>query len=665
MIKIDSLGYEQIYEAKPGESINPGDGGVWFKTFRGIVMYKINSSPDQHDVLYTEFYFRGTRYTDNPDYQVYLSNDLEANAQQVLNEAYSPYPTQPVYTPGEVTPTTPTYDITIPSAWKWLIDLLSPIWTPLDGIWKWLTDPASGLHWILGNLGTVISGAITGLGSAISGISIVLGALGGNIVKAFTDGTADIIEKAVTDGASKMATSVTDALGHTPAWREAMDASGLPFANANLDLLMSGPKETGAELNTTPYAEALDKVQALNKALLGAELAIYGTSLVVETASLGQVETVAKLMEAITQSPVGIRLQEVAILDSLEKTIFNKARKQNNFLYRPNTPDTGNLINMRMKEIIGQNDFEENLAYQGYSKEWATKFWDAHFGPPSLTDIITAYRRGIEVKYPKSDPASGEIVWIGPKALDLSDVRYLLESIDLDPRYIDIFMTRIHNDVPITYARWMWETGAITTRDQVLEIVRRQGVDPQYENNVVDMVTGFAVRAYRRRYWVALQMALTKGVITEAEVKAGIADNPVDATIDYWMIKTAQVRKLIADKGIVSGGEKLLALGDVKKAYINEIMNEDTLRTDLMGRGYSLTDIQTLIDVLNLDRISITTGKKVVALSVSEMINAWRYDVWTEDKIRIELSLRGLSQSEIDTMISTYKAKWGVAEQQG
>jgi hypothetical protein len=78
-------------------------------------------------------------------------------------------------------------------------------------------------------------------------------------------------------------------------------------------------------------------------------------------------------------------------------------------------------------------------------------------------------------------------------------------------------------------------------------------------------------------------------------------------------------------------------------------------------RDYQTADIQTLIEVLNLDKAETVEGRKVVALNVSEMFNAFKYEVWSEDELRTALMVRGLALDEVNTLIETKKRSWGVA----
>jgi hypothetical protein len=206
----------------------------------------------------------------------------------------------------------------------------------------------------------------------------------------------------------------------------------------------------------------------------------------------------------------------------------------------------------------------------------------------------------------------------------------------------------------------MFETGSITA-ERVAEIVARNGFAPKDQPAIVDFITKFQERRYRQRYLITLSTGYARGVVDLDELGREVKAAGYSQGVADWIVKSSDIRKEIASRGSTATGPKLLALGELKKAYTFNKINADSFTTDLLGRGYQLTDIQLLIEVLDVDKSSIEEGRKVVALSVTEYLNAFRYGVMTEDAVRIELALRGLSTDEVNTLIETKKRQWGVS----
>jgi hypothetical protein len=56
-------------------------------------------------------------------------------------------------------------------------------------------------------------------------------------------------------------------------------------------------------------------------------------------------------------------------------------------------------------------------------------------------------------------------------------------------------------------------------------------------------------------------------------------------------------------------------------------------------------------------------GGAVSGLTLIQLVDAWRYKVIDEAKLRNILVLRGLSDEEVSIIEKTYEAKWGVSPQ--
>jgi hypothetical protein len=361
-------------------------------------------------------------------------------------------------------------------------------------------------------------------------------------------------------------------------------------------------------------------------------------------------------------------VEEIGIPDTVKEImgapvrfgIMPPLQKYLNSVYQPNLPGIGDLTNMRMKEVIGQPAFREWIKYQGYSEDWADKYWDAHYTPPSLSDILTAWRRKIPVNIPFEDPVTGEYQMRQVDQLSEDDVKSLMERIDLDPRYFDIFATRKYVTPPIGMTRFLFETGAIKTREEVTDLVALEGYEPKYIEAITDFIVNFQARRWRVRYLQALSTGYTKGVRTTEQIHAAVIDAGYTEDVAKWLIDSANVRLDIEKAKGTTGGAKLLSEGELKRLYLKNHLSADQLRTELQVRGYSTTDIDLLIVMLDEEKVVVSAGGSKVALSIPELLSAMRYGKMTEDQVGIELQLRGLSLQETEILISTKKAQWGM-----
>lgn len=307
-----------------------------------------------------------------------------------------------------------------------------------------------------------------------------------------------------------------------------------------------------------------------------------------------------------------------------------------------NVPPYQEIVNERVKEVITQDDFRAFLRLQGYQPEWADRIWTAHFIPPGLNDILVAWRRGV---------------------IDEAEVSRLMKIIDLDvDRFKDVFETRKFNDPSISLARFMFEIGAID-KDRVRDIVWRNGFAGKDQDALVDFVTKFQERRWRTRYLVGLSSAMLYGAATEEEIKAEVSAAGYQPGVAEWLIKYSLLRVKIRDAQLSGGKPRLLSVGDLKKLYKTGKFPARDLETELMKRGYDAQDVTWTMSLLNVEMSKEDAGGAVSGLTLIQLVDAWRYKVIDEVKLRNILVLRGLSDEEVSIIEKTYEAKWGVSPQ--
>jgi len=278
------------------------------------------------------------------------------------------------------------------------------------------------------------------------------------------------------------------------------------------------------------------------------------------------------------------------------------------------------------------------MGYYGIERVWADRIWDAHFIPPSLGDLLLSWRRGVI-----SEPELDELMIL----------------VDLDPRFKAIFDTRKYIDPSLTLARFMFETGAINI-NRLHELVLREGYTPEDAEAVTVALTRFQERRFRTSYLLAMATGVTYAAYTEAELTKAVTDAGYTEAVAGWMLKLGEAKRATALARKKAPGPKLLSLGDLKRAYISDKITEDQLTLDLQTRQYEIGDIDILVALLSDQKVTESAGGKKLALTQSELLNAWRFQEITEDQVRIELALRGLDQGEIDILIATKRKQWSL-----
>ncbi|MCJ7763528.1 hypothetical protein MUP38_08775 [Candidatus Bathyarchaeota archaeon] len=470
---------------------------------------------------------------------------------------------------------------------------------------------------------------LTNLNALPTELSNFFGGIVGNLIKGLFE-----------TGSNLMSYRILDTLQGTPASvKSALEMVPAGFGNSfEKYVKVSNPENylnqvsAGGDIMPAVRQQVGDCINLLRE--------MDGINFALGLASLGQIRTVSDEIQML-EGTFGIsnltrKFNEIR----QDRAITKNVEYYFNEVYQPEIPNTQDLINMVVKEKMTIDKFKDYMKKRGFNPSWSQLIWDAHFKAPDLDDILTAWRRGLITE-------------------ERVDELFIL--IDLDPAFKQIFDTRKYQDPPLMQIRLMFETGAIDAA-KVPEYIHRLGYAPEFEAAIVEFVLHFQERRYKTRYITQLMTALAQGKTTEEETRLAVADVGFTKETADIIVKTSLLRRLTYAKASETTTEKALTLGELKKAYVEDIITETELRAAMMQRGYSLTDINIVVNLLNKDKIVESEGRRVVVLTVAEMVNAWRYSVITEDTLRTNLLGRGLDLNEIDILIKTKKASWGIAE---
>jgi hypothetical protein len=315
-----------------------------------------------------------------------------------------------------------------------------------------------------------------------------------------------------------------------------------------------------------------------------------------------------------------------------------------NTLWAPYIPKEADWIDAYIKGDMTQNDFYREMRRLGYAAEYADIMVKVSMTPPSVADALTAWRRGL----------------ITDVDLDL-----LFKRNRLDPAWQNIFDVRKFNDISLGEAHTLYDLG-IANRDKVFDTARRAGYDATDATAVTDSIVNFPIRRLKLRQLLNIVTAYSYDVISMAAVSDLIGELGYGDAVSVWAIKVGDLRKQILNRSKAAKvKEKLLAVGDLKAAYMRGLLTEDQFRIELLTRHYNLDEVTILIELMTERRTVEQAGGKMYALSVIELLNAWRYSVITEDMLRNKLLARGLPLDELDTLIATKKVQWQITPTAG
>jgi hypothetical protein len=364
-----------------------------------------------------------------------------------------------------------------------------------------------------------------------------------------------------------------------------------------------------------------------------------------EAQSLGKSLTLGVLDSAGTWTDLVKSLSGAASLPPYINTMAAKKvfegglDRYYNSLWTPYVPAASDWIDLYIHGDMTQNDFYREMRRQGYADVYADLLVKTHLNPPSVADALTAWRRGL---------------------IKDVDVDLIFRRNRLDPDWKNVFEVRKYNDLSLGEAHTLFDLG-IADKDKVFDTARRAGYNFDDATALTDSVVNFPIRRLKLRQIFNLVMAYSYGVVDLAGVSTIVEEMGYPAAVSVWVQKVGDLRKAILTRTKApKEKEKLLSLGDLKAAYLRGLLTEDQFRTELLTRGYNLDDITILISVMTDRRTVEQAGGKMYALSVIELLNAWRYGVITEDALRNKLLARGLPLDELDALIATKKVQWKV-----
>lgn len=358
---------------------------------------------------------------------------------------------------------------------------------------------------------------------------------------------------------------------------------------------------------------------------------------ITESLSLGQFEYMGDLDDMVIQPTGAYDIYKKFNTLPFEKTVLKQAEYHYNTLYMPEIPDTNELINEVVKEVIPLGEFTRLMKNKGFNEVHSQRIWDAHFIAPSLGQLLTHYRRG---------------------RINAERLVELQILVDLDPRYNPVWLDQWYNDPSPRQGRWMFEDGSINY-NRLRDIVVRAGLLPQDVDAFTSMLAKFQERPFKRSYIDQLGRGYRYDIYSADELRTSVTDAGYSEGVANWIIQEEDVRRKIEDSKEVTVKEKILSLGELKKGYLKDFLNEDELRTRLLLMNYDTSDVDLLITILNDDKVISGQATRKIALSVGEILQAWKQDVITEDDLIQRLLLRGMDLSEVNTLIETKRRQWG------
>ncbi len=303
-------------------------------------------------------------------------------------------------------------------------------------------------------------------------------------------------------------------------------------------------------------------------------------------------------------------------------------------------PGASDLIRMSVREAFTpeviakfqlESDYPSELTEyaekQGLSKEWAMKYWIAHWTLPSLGAGYEMLHRRI---------------------IDETTLEMLIKAQDISPFWRDKLIALSYQPYTRVDVRRMFQAGVLSA-DDVYENYLDIGYDPDH--------------ALKMTEWTIKEYQESCRELTKSDILAAYADS---------RLRREEAENFLIEIGYApEEADFLLSREDFKKAekyekerlktikslFVNQQMDESDLFAELGKLGLDSTQMQDLCSLWTIER-----NRKIRRLTVAQLFECFSFNIISEEELRRELSGYRYSDYYIDCLIELYKLKAAAKE---
>lgn len=312
-------------------------------------------------------------------------------------------------------------------------------------------------------------------------------------------------------------------------------------------------------------------------------------------------------------------------------------------------PGVADIIRMAVKEVFtpetaekfGQYaDFPEPLAEwaskQGLSREWATRYWAAHWDLPSVSQGFEMLHRGV---------------------IDQATMDMLLKAMDVMPYWRDKINAIAYNPLSRVDLRRMYQLG-IMTLAEVRDGYKKLGFDDANAARLTD---------YAGKYYGVEDdteqvddRAYTKAEILAGYKKKVITRDQTSISLQSLGYSSAQADFYIAQQELqVEQTRKDAYINAYQSLYLQGIASADEISTNLVTLGLRVPEINEYLSLWWLQRLS-----RVTRPTKAERTRWLKAGIITRASWTMEMQLDGYSQTYISWYLAEIDANPAEAVQQ-
>jgi uncharacterized protein YidB (DUF937 family) len=302
----------------------------------------------------------------------------------------------------------------------------------------------------------------------------------------------------------------------------------------------------------------------------------------------------------------------------------------------PNIPGVQDLITMVVREAFDPTRvtpapelFVKYMQMHGYAKEWADRYWSAHWVLIPLERVTEMYWRGIVTED------------FYKKYLVLHDYR---------PDEIDYIMKWVWRPPNRIEARMMYDLGVLKEED-LDYIAKASGIEERFREGWKMMIRGYRVRPLLSKIETIATDAYENGYIGIGEYVKLLKEAGFSDVVINWILKIGQLQRRF----------KLMkmSIDTIVLKYRKGFIDKNTAMQQLTSLGLDTdTALHHLAKVeVQVLRASDKAKEKAPKLTVAQLVTAWKTGVIETEDLVDALAAKGYTEQEIRILIETELAK--------
>jgi len=251
-------------------------------------------------------------------------------------------------------------------------------------------------------------------------------------------------------------------------------------------------------------------------------------------------------------------------------------------------------------------EFAEYMAKQGFSIEWAQRWWVAHWRLPSITAGFDMLHRG---------------------QISVNDLRDLLRTADIAPVWHDPLIAIAYKPYTRVDTRRMHALGVLSDTDLVRNYMD-QGYDLEHAVNMAEFTILFNTDKEREATKTDILKGYRKGILSEPDATTALIGigYPLHLVDYYLSLEDLHAQEEIADEEIKT----------VQALYVNREIDRSESHARLGALNLTGTQIEKLFE-----RWDIARTRKIIRPSISNLESFYKDGIINSSRFMSELDSRG------------------------